>query len=165
MFLAYSIALFAAILVLVLWVRPSDIDAGPPPNPAQYLEDRKAAIYANLRDLSFEYRLGKLSERDYEKTKHGLQEELAKVLADLDAFASGKPPVKAAPVKAPKAKPAAAKVTPVEAPEAEPAETAELAPAQAAAPDPLVCPHCGARFEKPMRFCGECGQPMQEVNA
>ena len=27
-------------------------------------------------------------------------------------------------------------------------------------PDPLVCPHCGAKFHKPMKFCGECGKAM-----
>ena len=23
-----------------------------------------------------------------------------------------------------------------------------------------VCPHCGAKFQKPMKFCGECGKAM-----
>ena len=27
-------------------------------------------------------------------------------------------------------------------------------------PDPLVCPHCQTRMDKPMKFCGECGKPM-----
>ena len=26
--------------------------------------------------------------------------------------------------------------------------------------EPLVCPHCGAKFAKPMKFCGECGKAM-----
>src|ERR1035437_4755902 len=86
MFLAASIVLFALILVLVLWVRPTDIELAPPRNPTAHLEERKAAIYLNLRDLTFEYRLGKLSEADYEKNKHGLQEELAKVLAEIDVL-------------------------------------------------------------------------------
>jgi hypothetical protein len=152
MFLASSLALFAFVLVLVLWVRPSDIEQGPPPNPAAHLEERKAAIYSNLRDLTFEYRLGKLSDPDYEKTKHGLQEELAKVMAELDAPAgavqtarasksgqtSSAPPSKAAPV--------------------------EVKEEQGSA-DPLVCPHCNARFDRPLRFCGECGKPMPEVKS
>lgn len=25
----------------------------------------------------------------------------------------------------------------------------------------LVCPHCGARFPTPLKFCGECGRPMR----
>ena len=162
MFLASSIALFAAILVLVLWVRPSDIEPAAPPNPATYLEQRKAAIYSNLRDLTFEYRLGKLSDADYEKTKHGLQEELAKVMAELDAISSGAPAAKAAPAKpAPPAKQAPAK--PAKAQSAPPKERAEKV--EEAKADVLVCPHCNARFDKPMKFCGECGKPMLEVNA
>jgi hypothetical protein len=41
------------------------------------------------------------------------------------------------------------------------------APRAAAAPVPSVvaaptnkCPHCGATFEKALKFCGECGKPM-----
>jgi len=147
MFLASSIVLFAFVLVLVLWVRPSDIELGPPPNPTAHLDERKAAIYSNLRDLTFEYRLGKLSESDYEKTKHGLQEELAKVMAELDS-----PAAAAKPASAPK---------PVKAP---PLQTIPSSPKTAPAKaDPLVCPHCNARFDKPLKFCGECGKSMQEV--
>ena len=151
MFLASSIALFAAILVLVLWVRPSDIELGPPPSPTAHLEERKSAIYANLRDLTFEYRLGKLSDPDYEKSKHGLQEELAKVMAELDASPGATVAATPAPAKAVKAQPAQAKPSP--------------AKAVSAKVDPLVCPYCKARFEKPMKFCGECGKPMPEVKA
>ena len=25
---------------------------------------------------------------------------------------------------------------------------------------PNVCPGCGAKFEKALKFCGECGKPM-----
>lgn len=160
MFLAYSIALFAAVLVLVLWVRPSDIELGPPPNPAAHLEERKAAIYVNLRDLTFEYRLGKLSDADYEKTKHGLQEELAKVMAELDSFSST---ASATPPAAP-AKPGPAKGAKTQGVQAKPAP-AKPAKVEVAQADALVCPHCNARFDKPMKFCGECGKPMLEVNA
>src|SRR5271157_4030447 len=109
MFIASSIALFALVLLLVFWVRPSDLPAGPPSNPAAHLEERKAAIYDNLRDLTFEFRLGKLSDADYEKSKLGLQEELARVMAEIDALA-GAAPVPAPPVKtpAPAPRPAAA---------------------------------------------------------
>lgn len=147
MFLASSIALFALVLVLVLWVRPYDIELGPPVNPTAHLDERKAAIYSNLRDLTFEYRLGKLSDSDYEKTKHGLQEELAKVMAELDSSLGAAQPVAAsAPAKPPAPQ---VKATPLKTEQAE--------------SDPLVCPHCNTRFDKPLKFCGECGKPMQEV--
>jgi predicted amidophosphoribosyltransferase len=35
----------------------------------------------------------------------------------------------------------------------------------AAAQDPLTCPHCNARFEQHLKFCGECGKPMKAVRA
>ena len=55
-----------------------------PYRPSQHLDERKAAIYENLRDLQFEYRVGKLSDEDYQQTKKDLQKELAGVLAEVD---------------------------------------------------------------------------------
>lgn len=147
MFLASSIALFALVLLFVFWVRPSDLPASPPPNPAAYLEERKAAIYENLRDLTFEFRLGKLSDSDYEKSKLGLQEELARVMAEIDSL-TGAAPAPGAPTAA-------------RAPTPKPKPPAPAAPEPAPTKiNPLVCPHCSAQFDKPMKFCGECGKPM-----
>jgi hypothetical protein len=98
-------------------------------SPTQHLEDRKAQIYENLRDLQFEFRVGKLSDEDYQQTKLGLQKELAGVLAEIEKVGASEPAVPAPLVPAPK---------------------------QAA----NACPHCGAKFPKPMKFCGECGKVM-----
>ncbi len=62
-----------------------------PVSPVQHLDERKAAIYENLRDLQFEYRLGKLSDEDYQSTKKDLQKELARVLAEVDKLKGGAP--------------------------------------------------------------------------
>ena len=32
--------------------------------------------------------------------------------------------------------------------------------AKPAAATGTLCPHCGARFPQPLKFCGECGKPM-----
>jgi hypothetical protein len=132
MILAASILLVAGTLAFVLLVRPEDLAPEPALSPAAHLEDKKAAIYENLRDLQFEFRLGKLSEADYQKTKTGLQAELAALLAEIDRLTMGVQP-------------------------------APQPPPVASRPDPLRCPACGARFEKPMKFCGECGKPMPEA--
>ena len=29
----------------------------------------------------------------------------------------------------------------------------------------LTCPHCGAKFPQPLKFCGECGKPMKVAQA
>lgn len=97
MILAVSILLVAGVLAFVLMVRPRDIDEPAPASPVEYLEERKAVIYDNLRDLNFEFRLGKLSDADYNKSKLTLQNELAAVLSEIDRIAGAAPkPAKAA---------------------------------------------------------------------
>jgi hypothetical protein len=84
MIIAACVALIVGAIAFILLVRPSDL---PPPEvdpPSRPWEERKARIYENLRDLQFEYRLGKLSDEDYQRTKSDLQKELAGVLAELD---------------------------------------------------------------------------------
>src|SRR3954471_8963886 len=72
------------VLVFILSVRAKDLPEPAPVSPFDYLDERKAAIYENLRDLQFEYRVGKLSDQDYQQTKQDLQKELAGVLAEID---------------------------------------------------------------------------------
>ena len=78
--------LVAGALTLIFWVRPSDLPPVEPVLPWQHLEDRKARIYENLRDLQFEYRVGKFSDEDYQRTKKSLQGELAVTLVEMDSL-------------------------------------------------------------------------------
>ncbi len=84
MIVALAIVLVIAALLFTLFVRADDVPEPLPVSPIQHLEDRKHAIYDNLRDLQFEYRLGKLSDEDYQQTKQALQKELAGVLAETE---------------------------------------------------------------------------------
>ncbi|MGH6878055.1 MAG: hypothetical protein ACREHV_11875 [Rhizomicrobium sp.] len=131
MILAAAILIFLGALFFTLYVRKEDIPEPEPVSPVQHLEDRKRAIYDNLRDLQFEYRLGKLSDEDYQQTKHALHRELAGVLAEIEETVKrlGLKPVAVPP--APKA----------------------AAPAVS-----IVCPHCGAAFPQRLKYCGECGR-------
>ena len=72
------------VLVFIVSVRARDLPEPEPVSPFEHLDQRKAAIYENLRDLQFEYRVGKLSDQDYQQTKQDLQKELAGVLAEID---------------------------------------------------------------------------------
>lgn len=122
----------AGMVGFLLFIRFQDLPKPEPVSPFKHLDERKASIYENLRDLQFEYRVNKLSDEDYQTTKVELQKELARVLAEVDRIkgelASG---VVTQPASA--AKPVVAKNT---------------------------CPSCGAKFEKALKFCGECGKPM-----
>jgi hypothetical protein len=129
--IAAVVLVVAATTLFTLFVRAKDIPPPEPVSPTRHLDERKAAIYENLRDLQFEYRVGKLSDADYQQTKLTLQKELAGVLAEIDRINQGSPskPVKEVPKPPP-------------------------------APPGTVCPHCDAHFPKPMKFCGECGKAM-----
>ena len=120
----------AAAVLFTLFVRKQDLPVPEPLSPTRHLEERKAAIYENLRDLQFEYRVGKLSDADYQQTKLGLQKELAGVIAQIEQMDK---------------QPAAAVAAAAAPPQTRPG---------------FGCPSCGARFAKPMKFCGECGKAM-----
>src|SRR5579883_3381834 len=133
MILGIALALVAIALLLTFFVRSGDLPVPEPVSPTAHLEVRKASIYEGLRDLGFEYRLGKLSDEDYQRTKSDLQNELAVVLAEIDRI-NGEFGPKVVPSK--------------------PAKSAK--PARPG----TVCPHCAASFPNPLKFCGECGKPM-----
>ena len=111
----------------LLFIRVKDIPKPAPESPFKHLDERKAAIYENLRDLQFEYRLDKLSDEDYKATKLELQKDLAQVMAETDRIKAGLGVV----------------VVP-----------------QAPVLKKNTCPSCGASFDRPLKFCGECGKPM-----
>ena len=90
MLLAAAILLIAVTVLFTFSVRAKDMPAPEPVSPTRHLDERRAAIYENLRDLQFEYRVGKLSDADYQQTKVGLQKELAGVLAEIERVNSGR---------------------------------------------------------------------------
>ena len=51
-----------------------------------YLRERKDVIYENLRDLNFEYQAGKYPEQDYVEQRAGLEDEAARVIAEMEAL-------------------------------------------------------------------------------
>jgi hypothetical protein len=128
--LIFGALLGAGMIGFLLFIRVKDIPKPVPESPFKHLEERKAAIYENLRDLQFEYRLDKLSDADYKATKLELQKDLAQVMGETDRI---------------KAELASSGVAPQ--------------PVAVAAKRP-TCPSCGATFDKPLKFCGECGKPM-----
>ena len=96
MIVLIAAAVAMAALGLIFFVRQKDLPQPAGVAPWKHLEGRKASIYENLRDLQFEYRLGKLSDADYQQTKTDLQAELATVLAEIDRLKSEEPAQKQA---------------------------------------------------------------------
>ena len=138
--IAVTCLIAIAVIAFILGVRPKDLPEPEPVSPFQHLDERKAAIYENLRDLQFEYRVGKLSDHDY-------QTDQAR-------------PAKGTRRRAGRSGPAEAQLQrhgarPRRPPPANGAEGRRGRRLR------LTCPHCGASFDKALKFCGECGKPMK----
>ncbi len=133
MILGVALLITVCAVLFTLFVRDQDLPEAAPYNPFRHLDERKARIYENLRDLQFEYRVGKLSDEDYQSSKQSLQRELQQVLTEAEA------------VK-----------TELEKQGLSVKQTVK----QTGKPKPTVCPHCGATFKEALKFCGQCGKPI-----
>src|SRR5271154_2436845 len=85
------VLLAAATLLFVFNIRADASDSQAHRTELDRLIERREAIYENLRDLRFEHRAGKFSEKDYEETKQLLEIEAARVLADMDILTGSAP--------------------------------------------------------------------------
>jgi len=85
-FALFGCALFAASLFVYVFYRPDEMEVGEEKTRQVYLLERKEATYENLRDLNFEYKAGKLSERDYAIQRAALEDEAAAILAELESI-------------------------------------------------------------------------------
>ena len=102
--LVACVLLAAATMVFLFLLEPDPSDSAPHRSRLDQLLERRDTIYDNLRDLKFEYRAGKFSEKDYQETRHALESEAALVLAEIEKVTGGVPSP-AARQAAPKAKP------------------------------------------------------------
>lgn len=137
MTIAFAALLILAAIAYTLMVREKNLAPLASDPPLKHFDDAKARIYESLRDLQFEYRLGKLSDEDYQRTKKDLQSELAIVLAQRAE----------AEAALPGAQKDAAKPAPKAAKKSESAAS--------------ICPQCNAEFKEKLKFCGQCGKPME----
>jgi hypothetical protein len=88
---AACVLLSVGTLLFVFNVHLDSSDFVPHRTKLDQLLERRDAIYDNLRDLRFEFRAGKYSEKDYEEIKQSLEIEAARVLADMDTLTGSTP--------------------------------------------------------------------------
>ena len=58
----------------------------PSETGADYLTDRKTAIYRNIKELEFEYKMGRLAESDFQRLEAEHKNEAVEILQKLDAL-------------------------------------------------------------------------------
>lgn len=120
-------------IVYVVYVQPETAPAPLADPQLDYLLEKKAVLYDNLRDLNLEYRMGKLSDADYQRLKQQLQFEIGGVLQQIESHQ-------------------VVRKTP-------PAESRPTPPATAE----RICARCGATNSPRNKFCGECGEKIPEA--
>ncbi|WP_263358250.1 hypothetical protein [Acidicapsa ligni] len=78
-----GIVLFLALFLYILWPEKSAA-VQREKTRLDFLEELKDQIYANLRDLNFEFQAGKYPQEDYAAQRAILEKEAATVLAEMD---------------------------------------------------------------------------------
>ncbi|MFQ5817692.1 MAG: zinc ribbon domain-containing protein [Terriglobia bacterium] len=149
MLLAICAALALGAIVYTFWVKPEPpVVSSPGEREMAFLQERKEVVYENLRDLQMEYRMGKLSDKDYQQLKEHYQEQLAGLLHGLDQLRRGGERV----------------VRPRPAPflRQPPGKTGASSDKESSAgPGPGECPQCGEQNPPGNRFCGTCGTRLE----
>jgi hypothetical protein len=83
MILAVCVAFTVALFVYVFYPE-RDVTVQRVKTRLDFLEEQKAVLYENLRDLNFEYRAGKYPLEDYTAQRATLEAEAAQVLAEIE---------------------------------------------------------------------------------
>ncbi|HEY3988006.1 MAG TPA: hypothetical protein VGM02_01825 [Acidobacteriaceae bacterium] len=77
-------AIFTVALFVYVFYPERNVAAQRVKTRLDFLEEQKAVLYENLRDLNFEYRAGKYPDEDYTAQRAGLEAEAAQVLAEIE---------------------------------------------------------------------------------
>lgn len=86
--------LTVGVVVFTLLVRSRDLPVTVTMSPLLPLEEKKTRIQEGLRDLQFEHGIGKLSSKDFAKTKLDLEKDLERIKGEIDRLASEAPGTK-----------------------------------------------------------------------
>ena len=83
--LIWGCVLFLILFIYVLWPEKQIVQQRQKTR-LDFLEEQKEQVYANLRDLNFEYQAGKYPQEDYEAQRAILEKEAAAVLTEVDGL-------------------------------------------------------------------------------
>jgi hypothetical protein len=76
--------IFAGSTLIYVFMPSRDLETGLEKTRLAYLYERKEVVYDNLRDLNFEFKSGKFTEADYESMRQGMENEAARLLAEIE---------------------------------------------------------------------------------
>ncbi len=114
------------------------------------LLNRKAVLYSNIKDLEFEYKMGRLSDADFQRLDAGYKNEAAVILQKLDQLGAEKNLDETIEKDVAERK---AKLVPAKSGAPKAATLTKIAVAQ----KEQRCPSCGAEIIAGKKFCADCG--------
>lgn len=135
MMLAVSLLLLAGAVAYVVYpfLRPGEVPTvSPRARKLAELNLQKEAIYSSIRDLDFDFRMGKLPEEEHERLARDYKAQAAGILATVERLAG----------KVREGNQAVLSGTPGASTQA----------------DVVVCPDCGAEHRQLDSFCAHCGR-------
>ena len=112
------------------------------------LEHTRALAVQALRELEFDFEMGKIDHADYQSLHESLERRALSAMASLEAARTEN--------YATAMRPGARRVKPAAAAGAVPATAGPIRPAN-------FCPHCGTRAGGIQNFCAECGAALMTV--
>jgi hypothetical protein len=138
MILITEIAILALTLLFIAYPllnrRASDIAGGDvPESELTDLLYKKESAYIALKDLDFDYKMGKIDDADYQEMKSRFEMDAVALLGRIDDLEAGV-----------SAKPARGGATPM-------------------AGDMRFCVKCGAKTGADFNFCGKCGAAIPKL--
>lgn len=104
------------------------------------LMNLKAAVYGNLKDLEFEYKMGRLSDPDFRQLQAGYKQEAAGILQKLDQLNASEN------IESALEKDIAMRKSKRYGSDGKREQTASR------------CPSCGAKIIPGKKFCADCGE-------
>jgi len=111
------------------------------------LLDRKASIYRNLKDLTLEYKMGRLSDLDFRQLEADYKKDAAAILQELENLEGSL----VTPADTTDASPGSTAVRDTDSPNTKNNKTPVGA---------IACPSCGAESLPGKKFCGDCGHTL-----
>lgn len=165
-----AICMAAAAVILVAWplIQAAQTRAPQPTRRDQVLDEllaRREATLTAIKDLEFDYLVGKIEEADYQALDARLRSEAIAILKAIDQHTgidSGEASARLEREIARKRRKSAA---PQPAPSLEAQVEAEIAALRRQSADPgtrpaaTSCASCGAALDAADRFCRNCGAP------
>ncbi|MBI5304176.1 MAG: zinc ribbon domain-containing protein [Chloroflexi bacterium] len=151
--------LIALVVVITLAVIAYPLFTAPraklsaPENALDPLLAQRDATYDAIRDLDFDYSLGKLSQTDYATLRDKYRTRAAQLLQQIDAASSRNGEQLDAQIEAQVAQMRRAKEDVIES------EVARLRAKKQSAVEKPVAPTRAAKAEPALGFCGKCGTP------